>query len=126
PPRSALAPREANPTHPYTYVCADEWDFGGYRRFSLRQTTRRPDQMSVTAHTLLSTRPSGRNTSRTVSSVMSVGTFGAFFGPQIHSPPSTSSPFNSFGTSRSSSARDVWNESTTSLVAPLQSAGRSR
>ena len=42
-------------------------------RSSLRQTRRSPDHVSSTAHTLLSTNPSGRNTSRSTSSVMSVG-----------------------------------------------------
>src|SRR5450631_3046939 len=43
-------------------------------------TNFKPDQTSVTAHTLMSTKPSGRPTSRIVSSVMSVGTFADFFG----------------------------------------------
>ena len=46
-------------------------------------TSFRPDQVSSTAHTLMSTRPSGSATSRTVSSVMSVSTFAAFFGQEI-------------------------------------------
>ena len=36
--------------------------------------------MSLTAHTLMSTKPRGSATSRIVSSVMSVGTFAVFFG----------------------------------------------
>jgi hypothetical protein len=46
----------------------------------LRITSFNPDQTSVTAHTLMSTNPSGRPISRTVLSVMSVSTFDAFFG----------------------------------------------
>src|SRR5262249_16825552 len=55
-----------------------------YQRSSFRTTSFSPDQTSVTAHTLMSTKPSGRATSRTVSSVMSVGTFAAFFGQDTH------------------------------------------
>jgi hypothetical protein len=58
----------------------------------------------------------GRNTSRTVSSVMSVGTLLARFGHEIHRPPSTSRMSSSFGTRRSRSARSVWNDTTTSAV----------
>ena len=49
-------------------------------RNSLRITNLRPDQVSSIAQTLVSTNPSGSATSRIVSSVMSVGTFPAFFG----------------------------------------------
>src|SRR5262249_39148163 len=55
-----------------------------YERSSLRITSFRPDHTSVTAHTLMSTKPSGSATSRTVSSVMSVGTFDPFFGQDTH------------------------------------------
>src|SRR4051794_11223643 len=41
-------------------------------------TCLRPDQTSLTAHTLMSTYPIGSATSRIVSSVMSVGTFDDF------------------------------------------------
>jgi hypothetical protein len=50
-----------------------------------------PDQTSLTAHTLMSTRPMGRHTVRIVSSVMSVGTFDAFFGHDTQTNPSCSS-----------------------------------
>ena len=54
-------------------------------RNSLRQTSRSPDQVASIAHTLLSTRPSGRATSRTTSSVMSVATPELRFGQAIQS-----------------------------------------
>src|SRR5579862_575620 len=49
-------------------------------RWLLRTTSFSPDQVSSTAHTLISTSPSGRATSRTTSSLMSVATREAFFG----------------------------------------------
>ena len=49
-------------------------------------TSRRPDQVSSIAQTLLSTRPVGSATSRTTSSDMSVGTPEDRFGQAIHSP----------------------------------------
>ena len=52
-------------------------------RSCFRMTSFRPDQVSSTAQTLMSTSPSGSATSRTVSSVMSVATFDAFFGQEI-------------------------------------------
>src|SRR6266568_4754333 len=54
------------------------------QRRSLRTTSLRPDQTSLTAHTLTSTNPSGNATSRIVSSVMVVGTFAAFLGQDTH------------------------------------------
>ncbi len=56
------------------------------RRFSRLMTRRSPVQVWSIAQTLLSTRPVGSATSRTTSSVMSVGTFEARFGQAIHSP----------------------------------------
>src|ERR1044071_5874080 len=52
-----------------------------FMRSLLRMTSFSPDQTSHTAHTLTSTKPSGRASSRIVSSVMSVSTLAAFFGP---------------------------------------------
>src|SRR5262245_18355915 len=46
-----------------------------------------PEQTSVTAHTLMSTKPRGRAISRTVSSVMSVGTLADFFGHDTQTTP---------------------------------------
>src|SRR5258705_3789319 len=43
-------------------------------------TSFRPDQTSLIAHTFTSTRPIGRANARTVSSVISVGTFEVRFG----------------------------------------------
>ena len=57
-------------------------------RFSLRTTNRRPLQVSSMAHTLLSTRPVGRNSSRMVSSVISVSTPELFFGHATQIAPS--------------------------------------
>ena len=51
-----------------------------YQRSSFLTTSFSPDHTSSTAQTLTSTKPSGNATSRTVSSVISVGTFDAFFG----------------------------------------------
>src|SRR5882672_640794 len=51
-----------------------------YFRFSFRTTSFSPDQISSSAHTLMSTRPIGSATSLIVSSVMSVGTLADFFG----------------------------------------------
>src|SRR5581483_9393383 len=85
-------------------------------RRSVRHTTRSPDHTSSSAATLLSTRPSGRNTSRTTHSDMSVGSLLAFFGHATQRPPSTSSTSSSFGTRRSSATREVWNDTTTSAV----------
>src|SRR5262249_50289613 len=54
-------------------------------RFSSRTTSFNPDQISSTAHTLISTSPSGNAILRTTSSVISVSILAAFFGqePQI-------------------------------------------
>jgi hypothetical protein len=65
------------------------------------------------AHTLLSTNPVGRATSRTVFSVMSVARPDARLGQAIHRPPSTSSAPISAGSRRSRSRRSVWNDTMT-------------
>ena len=52
--------------------------------------------MSVTAHTLMSTKPRGSATSRTVSSVMSVGTFAVFFGQDTQIVARTLSVFRNW------------------------------
>src|SRR5688572_25751176 len=49
-----------------------------------RMTSFSPDQTSLTAHTLISTNPSGSATSRMVPSVISVGTLEAFLGHDTH------------------------------------------
>src|SRR5213596_1579866 len=54
------------------------------QRSSLRTTSLRPDQTSLTAQTLTSTYPSGSASSRIASSVTVVGTFAAFFGQDTH------------------------------------------
>src|SRR5215207_3371620 len=56
-------------------------------RSSLRIISFNPDHLVSTAQTLTSTRPIGSTTSRIVSSVMSVGTFAAFFGQLTHMAP---------------------------------------
>jgi hypothetical protein len=63
----------------------------GIHRSSFRNTSLRPDQMSLTAHTLMSTKQRGSATWRIVSSVMSVGTFAAFFGQDTQIDARTSS-----------------------------------
>src|SRR6185312_14361228 len=57
-------------------------------RSSFRITSLRPDQTSLTAQTFTSTNPSGSATSLTVSSVMSVATFDAFFGQETQTAAS--------------------------------------
>src|SRR5262245_3245947 len=54
------------------------------QRSSLRTTSLSPDHTSSTAQTLMSTKPSGSATSRTTSSVISVGTLADFFGHDTH------------------------------------------
>src|SRR6202012_3956566 len=51
-------------------------------RSSFRSTNLRPDHVSVTAHTLMSTKSRWSATSRIVLSVISVGSFAAFFGQE--------------------------------------------
>jgi len=53
-------------------------------RSSFRMTSFRPDQISVTAHTLTSINPSGLAKARIVSSLISVATFEDFFGQDTH------------------------------------------
>ena len=53
-------------------------------RNSFRMTSFKPDQISLTAQTFMSTNPRGKANSRMVSSVISVGTFEAFFGHDTH------------------------------------------
>jgi len=57
-------------------------------RSETRITSFNPDHTSLTAQTLISTKPSGRAISRIVSSVISVGTFELFFGHETHTKPS--------------------------------------
>jgi hypothetical protein len=58
-----------------------------YLRSSLRMTNFRPDQVSSTAQTFTSTRPSGNATALTVSSVTLEDTPDDFFGQEIHIMP---------------------------------------
>src|ERR1700719_1270074 len=74
--------------------------YGASPRSSLRTTSFRPDQTSVTAQTLTSTKPRGRPTSRIVFSVTSVGTFEDFLGHEIHSSASGGSCLRSPGSKR--------------------------
>src|SRR6516165_1223665 len=71
-----------------------------YVRWSFRITSFRPDQTSLTAHTLMSTKPSGNATSLIVSSVMSVATFDDFFGHETHTKPSCCRPLRRAVSSR--------------------------
>ena len=58
------------------------------RKYQVRRCINlRPDQLSSIAQTFTSTRPIGGQTSRIVSSVMSVGTFEAFFGQLTQMKP---------------------------------------
>src|ERR1700675_3151437 len=69
----------------------DDFCAAGYGAFpptSLRTTSFRPDQTSVTAQTLTSTKPSGRPPSRIVSPVTSVGISEDFLGHETHSSAS--------------------------------------
>ena len=56
--------------------------------FRRRMTSFSRDHFSSTAHTLMSTRPSGNATSRTTSSVISVGSFAAFLYHETQIAPS--------------------------------------
>ena len=56
-------------------------------------TSFKPDHTSLTAQTLMSTKPSGNASSLIVSSVMSVSTLDTFFGQETHTNPVCSSFF---------------------------------
>src|SRR6266516_2607650 len=56
-------------------------------RFSRRIINFNPDHVSSTAQTFVSTNPSGKATSRTTSSVMSVGILADFFGHETQIVP---------------------------------------
>src|SRR5436190_19277147 len=77
-----------------------------YLRFSRRIMSFSPDHVSSTAHTFTSTKPSGRQTSRITSSVISVATPDDFFGQEIQTTPASSiilrKRFSSFSSSRCS------------------------
>src|SRR5262249_31693865 len=64
---------------------------GHFLRSRSRLQKRSPDQVSSMAHTLLSTSPVGRISSRSRSSPRSVGTPEAFLGQAIHKLPSSTS-----------------------------------
>ena len=76
-------------------------------RFASRTTRRRPDQVSSTAQTLVSTSPSGSAHSRTTSSVTVVGTPALFFGHEIQSIASSRIFLRKAGRSFASRARSV-------------------
>src|SRR6185369_8226486 len=80
---------------------------GRTSRFCRRTTSLRPDQVASTAQTFTSTRPIGRQTSRITSSVMSVGTFDAFFGQLTQIIPAGSRNGRSSWSFTSSSPREV-------------------
>ena len=75
-------------------------DFRLRRRFSRRTINFNPDQVSSTAQTFTSTKPSGNATSRITSSVTSVATPEDFFGHETQRTPVSAinlrSRFNSF------------------------------
>src|SRR2546430_9218202 len=76
-------------SHPQINVieqsCFHHFDF----RFSRRIINFNPDQVSSTAQTFISTKPSGSATARMTSSVMSVGTLADFFGQETQSTASS-------------------------------------
>ena len=76
--------------------------------------TRRPDQVSSMAHTLLSTRPSGSATSRTTPSCMVVSSPEARLGQATHRPPEGKIMRDSGPMRRSKSRRCVKKATTTS------------
>ncbi len=93
-------------------------------RFSRRTINFRPDQVSSTAQTYVSTNPSGKATARITSSVISVETLAAFFGQEIHRVPvSATIPRNRFN-SRSNCARCVVNKCTNAQSRERQSDSR--
>src|SRR5712692_2593383 len=77
-------------------------------------TSRRPDQTWSIAQTLLSTRPVGREISRTTCSVMSVGTLAARLGQAIHSPQAGAIRARSESSCAASSARQTAKKTMTS------------
>jgi hypothetical protein len=95
-------------------------DRGREARSSFRITSFRPDHTSSTAHTFTSTSPSGNASSRTVSSVMSVATFDAFFGQETQIVPSCRSPRSSAPSRFARSVRAVANTCTISMSRPAR------
>jgi hypothetical protein len=87
----------------------------GLRSFTLL-TNFRPDQTSVTAHTLTSTSPAARPIARTSFSVRSVATPELFFGQHAHSIPAGASVLASFGNCLDNSLRDLVNSMAKSIV----------
>src|SRR5205823_7021920 len=88
------------------------------QRFSLRQTKRRPDQTSLTAQTLLSTKPWGRPMSRRRFSSRSVATRADRLGQAIHRLPSGKTDLARPGKRRSRSRARVVNRRTTAGLPP--------
>ena len=74
-------------------------------RFSRRMTNFRPDHFSSTAQTFISTSPSGKATSRTVSSVISVGSFAAFLYQETQIAPSCLMSFLNLSSPAANSSR---------------------
>src|SRR5215475_13228270 len=85
-----------------------------YQRNSSRTTSLRPDHTSVTAHTLMSTKPSGSATSRIVFSVMSVGTWADFLG---HDTQIGASEFSFFRSAARSFCRSFFRVTKTCAMA---------
>src|SRR5262249_18028249 len=81
-----------------------------------RKTKRRPDQVSSMAQTLLSTRPEARPTSRTTSSVRSVGTPDARLGHATQSPPDVWSCPAALANSATRVSRELMKRRITSYV----------
>src|SRR5437588_11199394 len=93
------------------FQAAGRWRFFCSSIYCFRSATRRtnfsPDHTSVTAHTLTSTRPAERPSSRTTFSSTSVATPELFLGQLTHSIPAVASPFARRENSGESSARDL-------------------
>ena len=83
---------------------------------SFRTTSFGPDHTSSTAQTLTSTKPRGRASAHTVSSVMSVGTPADFFGQETQTVPSGLSLARNFTSAFSSSALRSRNRWTMSVL----------
>ena len=69
----------------WPWLAAARWLCAAFQRKALRTTSFRPDHTMLTAQTLMSPQPSGRASSRAMSSVMSVATLDAFLGQHTHS-----------------------------------------
>ncbi len=113
-----VAPRSRPVTHSlqrlYSSLQAITNAYLGLGRFFTGITNFNPDQTSLTAQTLISTRPASSPLCRIKSSVRSVVTPDAFFGHEIHNMPAGASAFAAGNNSSSSPARDLTNRKTKS------------